>query len=210
MALRSFAPEVVADIPVFRARDLRPAGDVASWRMDSLIGFLAEISEETACGAVSFAADLIAEAQNAKEPVAWVASQESIFFPPDLAARGVDLSAVAVIRTGTAADAFTAAEWLVRSWAIGLVIVDLEANTILTDAELGRLQKLAERNGTAVLFLTRKRATAPSLGSRICLRGAVARTHGTGYSIVVTSVRDKRSNGGSRQSRQYDGPPGLR
>src|SRR5271157_2995163 len=108
MPIRALTPQFVSDIGVFRAAEMRTAPGGGSWQFDSLVGILAEISEETASGAVSFAAEIIAEAQAHNEPVAWVAGADSIFFPPDLSERGVDLSAVAVIRVGGEADTLTA------------------------------------------------------------------------------------------------------
>ncbi len=177
--------------------------------MDNLMGILAEVSEETPSGAVSFVAEIILEAQTRNEPVAWVAGTESIFFPPDLVQRGIDLSAVAVVRVSGETDSLTSAEWLVRSAAMGLVIVDLGANRSLEDASLGRLLKLAERNLCAVLFLTRKRSNEPSLSSRISLRGCIARS-GTGPFVVeIHTVKDKRSSLSALQRRQYHGPSGM-
>ena len=209
MSSSSAAPQSLADIPVFRAATLRQTGGGASWRFDSLIGILAEVSEEKPSGAVSFAADIIAEAQSQNEPVAWVSGTVSIFFPPDLRSRGVDLSAVAVIRVRGEADSLMAAEWLVRSGAMGLVIVDLEEQGNITDASLGRLLKLAERNLCAVLFLTRKRSQDVSLGSRISLRACITRTGSAPFVVDIRTTKDKRSNSGSRQSRWYHGPPGM-
>jgi hypothetical protein len=203
------APQSLADIPVFRAAALRKATGGGSWRFDNLIGILAEVSEEVASGAVSFAAGIIAEAQAQNEPVAWVAGTESVFFPPDLHSRGVDLSAVAVIRVNGETDSLIAAEWLVRSGAMGLVVVDLEVHGSLADASLGRLLKLAERNLCAVLFLTRKRAQDPSLGSRISLRGCITRSGSGPFVIDIRTTRDTRSNSSSRQSRRYHGPSGM-
>jgi hypothetical protein len=208
MAFSTAAPQL-SDIPVFRAATLRKAAGGASWRFGSLIGILAEVSEERPSGAVSFAADIIAEAQAQNEPVAWVTGTESIFFPPDLRSRGVDLSAVAVIRVSGETDSLTAAEWLVRSGAMGLVIVDLDVHGNVTDASLGRLLKLAERNLCAVLFLTRKRGQDPSLGSRISLRGCISRSGSGPFVMDIRTTKDKRFNTDSRQSRWYHGPSGM-
>lgn len=128
-------------------------------------------------------------------------------FFPDLQEREVDLSAVAVIRVGGETDSLTAAEWLVRSGAIGLVIVDCEGQWNISDGALGRIQKLAERSLCAVVFLTRKRRHDPSLGSRISVRGCVTRSGP--FDIDIHTVKDKRSNSGSRQSRHYHGPSGM-
>lgn len=210
MALSSsLAPQTLANLPVFRAATLGKAKGSGSWRFDNLIGILAELSEDKPSGALSFAAELMVEAQAQNEPIAWVAGTESIFFPPDLQERGVDLSAVAVVRVNGETDSLTAAEWLVRSGAMGLVIVDLGERGNVDDSSLGRLLKLAERDLCAVLFLTRKRSYEPSLGSRISLRGCISRSGSGPFVIDIHTVKDKRSNSGSRQSRQYHGPSGM-
>ncbi len=198
-----------ADLPVFRATHLKQAAGGGSWELENLVGILAELSEEGPCGALSFAAELIAEAQARNEPVAWVAGPSSIFYPPDLADRGIDLSAVAVIRAGAEAESLVAAEWLVRSSAFGLVIVDLEGEGSVSDAVLGRLLKLAERSLCAVVFRTRKRAAAPSLGSRISLRGCVTRSGTSPFLVDIRTVKDKRSNSSQRHSRHSHGPSGM-
>lgn len=127
MPVRALTPQLVSDLGVFHAADMKAAPGGGSWHFEGLVGILAEISEEAPAGAVSFTAEIIAEAQERNEPVAWVAAADSIFFPPDLAERGVDLSALAVVRPGTGeADTLTATEWLVRSGSIGLVIVDVD------------------------------------------------------------------------------------
>jgi len=210
MLSTSPVPRTLADLPVFKAAELKAATGSASWRFDSLVGILAEISEETPSGAVSFLAEIILEAQGRKEPVAWVAGTRSVFFPPDLSARGADLSSIAVVRAGGEADSLTAAEWLVRSEAMGLVVVDVEEPWNVSDASFGRVQKLAERSLCAVVFLTRKRPRDPSLGSRFSLRACVTRRGGAPFLVDIHTVKDKRSNSGSRQSRQYDGRPGMR
>jgi hypothetical protein len=209
MSLHPLEAGSLADIPVFRAARLKSATGGGSWRFDSLVGVLAEVSEEAPSGALSFVAEIIAEAQGQNEPVAWVAGTQSIFFPPDLVERGVDLSAVAVIRVGGEPDSLTAVEWLVRSGSIGLVVVDCEGRWNVSDGPLGRIQKLAERNLCAVVFLTRKDRTEPSLGSRISFRGCVTSSSAGPFVIDVHTVKDKRSNSSSRQSRQYHGPSGM-
>ena len=200
----------LAELPVVRAANLRPASGGGSWSLESLTGLLSELSEEVPCGAVSFAAELILQAQQSREPVAWVAAADSVFFPPDLARRGIDLGALAVIRAGGQAGSLTAAEWLVRSGAVALVIVDCSGTWSVSDSALGRIQKLAERSQCAVLFLTRKGPDAPSLGSRISVRGCVARSADASFQVIIHTARDKRAAAGSRLHRRYHAPPGLR
>jgi recombination protein RecA len=199
----------LGDIPVFRAANLKTVAGGGSWRFENLVGVLAEVSEEAPSGAVSFIVEIIAEAQRQNEPVAWVAGTDSIFFPPDFVQRGVDLSAVSVVRVGGETDSLTAAEWLVRSGAVGLVIVDSGEHWNVSDASLGRILKLAEHNQSAVVFLTRKRRHDTSLGSRISLRGCITRSGAAPFLIDIHTVKDKRSNSSSRQRRHYHGPSGM-
>ncbi len=209
MAGQALTAGTFADLPVFRGRELRPAPGASTWEFDNLVGVLSELSEETSAGAVSFAAEIIAQAQAEREPVAWVAGTDSVFYPPDLAERGVDLDAVIVIRAGAQEGTLTAAEWLVRSAAFGLVIVDAGSGWKVNDAALGRILKLAEAGLCAVVFLTRKGPEDPSLGSRISLRACVARSGSGPFHVSVRTIKDKRSNAGSRQGRLYHGPSGM-
>jgi recombination protein RecA len=206
---RSLTPQLITEIPVFRATELKTSLGGGSWRFENLVGILSEVSEETACGALSFVTEVILDAQGRKELVAWVAGESSTWYPPDLANRGVDLAAVAVIRAGGQEESLTAAEWLVRSGAWGLVIVDADGEWKVSDSSLGRIQKLAERCQCAVVFLTRKAPGVPSLGSRISLRGCVSRNGPEQFHISIMTARDKRSNSSSRQGRQYHGPTGM-
>jgi recombination protein RecA len=198
-----------AGLPVFRAANLALPASRGSWRLDSLAGILAEISEETPSGALSFVAEIIVEAQRRSQPAAWVAGRQSIFFPPDFADRGVDLSSLAVVRAGGEVESLTAAEWLISSGAMGLVIVDADGQWSVPDASLGRILKIAEKNSCAVVFLTRKRRQDPSLGSRISLRGCVSRSGDGPFHVDIQTIKDKRSNSASRQSRNYHGPSGM-
>jgi recombination protein RecA len=209
MPSRVLAPNLLADIPLIRAAQLGAAPARGTWHYQDLVGVLAEISEERAAGAVSFAVEIMGQAQAAREHAAWVAAAGSLFFPPDLAARGIDLSALTVIRAGGCPESFLAAEWLARSGAVGLVIVDLNENPVVSDSALGRIQKIAERSPAAVVFLTRKKARDPSLGSRISVRGNVSRQGTAPLAVTITTVRDKRAGAGSRLGRHYDGPPGV-
>jgi len=206
----SSALAALAEIPVIRAVDLKASSAGSSWRFESLVGILAELSEEVPCGAASFTAEIVREAQECREPVAWVASADSVFFPPDFAARGIDLGALAVIRAGGQPESLTAAEWLARSGAVGLVIVDCGGRWSVSDSALGRLQKLAERSQCAVLFLTRKPRRAPSLGSRISVRGCVSRPGPRSLQVDIHTDRDKRAAAGPGLHRRYHAPPGMR
>ena len=197
-------------LPVVRASDLRPAAVPGAWHFQSVVGILSEISEAMPSGALSVAADIIAEAQREREPVAWVAGPQSIFYPVDFLRRGIDLSAVAVIRAGGPLDALRSLEWLVRSGAVGLAVVDAQDAWRVSDSSLGRLQRLAERSHCAVLFLTRKHPRDASLGTRICRRAFVTSDPAAACLAAIHTVKDNLAHRSTRERRQYRGPAGMR
>jgi hypothetical protein len=161
-----------------------------------------ELSEAGFWGALTLTARLIAQAQERGEQTAWIAG-ESVFFPPDLAWRGIDLAALTVIRTTEAGASAQAADWLVRSGAFALVVLDGFTGN-LTDADLGRLGRLAEDAATAVIFLTKKEDDTPSMGA-LPLRVAV-RPRADGFEAVA--LKDKRGAPGRFAWRRH-GPMGL-
>ncbi|MCD6499891.1 MAG: hypothetical protein J7M25_16480 [Deltaproteobacteria bacterium] len=126
------------------------------WGLDALEGRLVEITGHTA--RLALAMSLVFEAQTHSEPVGWVTCGATSFYPPDAAAVGVDLRALAVIRAQTIPAAFRAAEILSESGGFGLVVLDLGQATFETGyrgaASLQRLQGYARRHGTAVVLLT--------------------------------------------------------
>lgn len=193
---------------VFKAGELaRPRVRANPWAFPALTGFLAELSEENPSGAVSFAAELIASAQAQGETVAWIAGRDSIFYPPDFKECGVDLDGVLVVWAQGAAKSMLAADQLLRSGAFGLLVVDLGADWRVSDAALGRLARLSELHGAAVVFLTEKLGEEQSVGSLISLRGTISRA-GT-LSIAIHTTKDKQGATGSLVTRRYD-KPGVR
>ncbi|MCI0650824.1 MAG: DNA recombination/repair protein RecA [Planctomycetes bacterium] len=77
----------------------------ARFCLAELAGRLVELAGEGASAALTLAMRLVREAQEQGEPVAWVTSDESSFYPPDAAESGVDLAALAVVRIRAAAPA---------------------------------------------------------------------------------------------------------
>src|SRR5262249_24885688 len=68
------------------------------WNLAAIAGRFIEISGSASTASLTIAFGLVREAQNQKEPVGWVTSMESFFYPPDVAQGGVDLGALVVIR----------------------------------------------------------------------------------------------------------------
>jgi hypothetical protein len=165
---------------------------------------LVEISEAGSFGALSAVVGVLRDVQVRGEAVAWMAGA-SVFFPPDLAFRGVDVQALCVVRVPGEPD-LRAADWLLRSGAFGLVVIDGFEDQG-NDAVLGRLAKLADEKQTTVVFLTRKRTTDPSLGTLVSLRlGLVPLTGGT---VELKVLKDKRAGSPVTQRMTFHGPFGL-
>jgi len=163
------------------------------------------VSESGFFGTLSVLCDLIVQVQARKEAIAWVAPGNHIFFPPDFVFRGVEIEGLSVIRVPGDKAGLKATDWLVRSGAFGLIVVDSPGP--VDDHVLGRLSRMAEEKNTAVVFLTRKQPEAPSLGTQVSLRGVVLRLESGETEWYVT--RDKRSGPPSRKRVRFHGPSGL-
>ena len=186
-----------------------------AWSRAGLSGRLCELSAapNAASAVLTAACDLILDTQHAGEPVAWITTTTHIFFPPDLAASGVDLAALILVRVRTAADAARAADRLLRSGAFGLVVLDLSGGAAEVPIPLqGRLVQLALAHDTAVLCLTEKEHDAPSIGSLVSLHGR-ARRRRLGpdrFAGELEFLKDKRHGPGWTHRAVYRGPDGLR
>jgi hypothetical protein len=186
---------------------LRPTPSRALGPLDleRLSGRLVEVSEAGCHGALSAACRVVFQVQARGEAVAWVSQVPTIFFPPDLAYRGLDVGAITVVRGLAAPGALQAGEWLVKSGAFGAVVFDWNGPS-LDEATLGRLAKLAAEHQTLVLFLTKKPDTAPSLGTQVSLRVAVDPAAG---GPTVTVAKDKQAGPPSFRQEALGGPLGL-
>lgn len=183
----------------------------ARWSLDAVAGTLVELSASGASASLTLAFALVVDAQRRGEPVAWLTTLGQGFFPPDAAEHGTDLEALAVVRLREGSRLARAAEQLARSGAFGLLLLDL-GTTQVPAAMLTRLTGLAQKHGTAIVFLTRKDADAPSLGSLISLRGEVLRKRCAEgrFQCELHVIKDKRRGPGWRHSEVFHGPAGLR
>jgi recombination protein RecA len=193
------------------------------WRLDALRGRLVELSARGAAATLTAAIELVVEAQQAAEPVAWVTLGNATFFPPDAAASGVDLAALAVVRVHDATAAARAAERLLRSGGFGLVVIDFGGGSFAQQgiempiAHQGRLVTLAQAHDAAVVCITEKPGEAPSLGSLVSLRAEAIRLHAPedkggserGYHVALRALKDKRRGPGWTRTTKLRGPPGL-
>ncbi|MEL6759883.1 MAG: recombinase A [Myxococcota bacterium] len=155
---------------------------------------------------------LVLSAQSDGEPVAWIASPQRLFFPPDLAASGVDLEALAVVRVDGANAMARAADKLLRSGAFGLVVLDLGRENTIPQALQSRLVGLTQKHESAVVMLTEKSSQHESVGSLISLRAQAKRVRlSVGrFACELDIIKDKRRGPGWTHRELHRGPMGLR
>ncbi|MCG8481254.1 MAG: DNA recombination/repair protein RecA [Spirochaetales bacterium] len=185
---------------------------LSSLRVSDLYARISEISQAHPNGGLTIAMSLVAQTIAAGNAVAWVHATDSIFYPPDVADQGIDPALIPVIRVQTSYAATKVADWLLRSDAFALIVVDLGEQTVVTDASLARLQHLVRRSGTGLVFLTIKPNNAVSLGSMVTYRGVVVSRvseDGIVHSGLAV-IKDKRRGPGARYEGTYDAPVGLR
>ena len=196
--------------------DGAPAPD--RWGLDALRGRLVELSARGAAATLTAAIELVVEAQQAAEPIAWVTLGNATFYPPDAADSGVDLAALAVVRVHGPTAAARAAERLLRSGGFGLVVIDFGGGGATVDlpvAHQGRLVTLAQAHDAAVVCITEKPGDAPSLGSLVSLRAEALRLHAPGpegahgYHVTLRALKDKRRGPGWTRTTKLRGPPGT-
>lgn len=186
----------------------------ARWGLDELTGRLTELSGQGAAASLTAAVMLVVEAQERGEPVAWLMLPAASFYPPDLAEAGVDLDALVVVRAPDAIVIARAADRLLRSGGFGLVVLDLGpagSAVELPIAVQGRLVGLAQHHDAALVVVTDKPASAPSLGSMVSLRAeAVRERHRDGYRMALRASKDKRRGPGWSETSDVHIPAGLK
>lgn len=199
---------------IHRGTDLQDClGDSNTWWCaPGLAGRMVELSGWQNSAALTLSLEMALQMQRQHDPVAWLTAQPSLFFPPDVAASGLDLSALAVIVLPSSRAVLQAAERLLRSGGFGLVIVDLGATLELTLAAQSRLASLAKKHDCVLLCLTHKTVEQPSLGSLISLRAhsSYRKSGDDCFVCELEALKDKRRAPGWKYTALYSGPEGLR
>jgi recombination protein RecA len=172
---------------------------------------MVEVSCDAAGASLTAATSLILEAQHHAEPAAWIEAGGSSFYPPDVAASGVDLNGLIVVRTDATSKAARAADHLLRSGGFGLVILDLAHDANLAMSVQSRLSGLANAHRAAVVCLTRKKSDALSIGSLVSIRGeTTAEKHDFDhFAWQIHVIKDKRRGPGWFHAGVCRGPEGL-
>jgi recombination protein RecA len=192
------------------ARRLQSVPALSHWTLAEVAGRFVEISSSRGSAALTIAFGLVMEAQERRQPVGWVTSQESYFYPPDAARCGADLEALVVVRLAERQSIPRAGEKLLRSGGFGLIVLDLGAADIPMPLQT-RLTGLAHRHHTALVCLTEKNGAAFSLGSLVSLRAHAEkkRTSGQRFACALRVLKDKRRGPTWHYEEYYYGPPGL-
>ena len=190
------------------AKDLRP--ELSRWTLTEIAGRLVEISAWKASASLTMAFGLVRQAQEHGEPVGWLTSMASCFYPPDAAQSGTDLKALVVVRIPGTQEIPRAGEKLLRSGGFGLLIFDLGTADIPMPLQT-RLTGLAHRHHTALVCLTQKQKKTFSLGSLVSLRvhAEKKRAAENRFACVVSVLKDKHRGPTWTHEELRVGPAGL-
>lgn len=180
------------------------------WNLAAIAGRFIEISASASAASLTLAFGLVGEAQKQREPVGWVTSTGSFFYPPDAAHGGVDLAALVVIRVLQAASIPVAGEKLLRSGGFGLIVLDLGTADIPMPIQ-SRLTGLAQRHHAALVCLTEKENKTFSLGSLVSLRAHAERQRNSDHRFAcrLRVLKDKRHGPTWSHEELCHGPAGL-
>jgi recombination protein RecA len=183
-----------------------------AWCRAELAGRLCELNPGPASALLTAALALVLDAQREGEPAAWITAAPDTFYPPDAAAGGIDLAALAVVRCTEPGTAGRAADLLLRSGAFGLVVLELGPGARLPIPLQGRLVQLAQKHDAAVVCLADRPPAAPSLGSLVSLRALASRRRLADgrFACVLEMIKDKRRGPGWSCEEVCRGPEGLR
>jgi len=186
-------------------------GQVPRLDHPTLTGRLTELSGVGAAAVLTLTFAVVREIQQRGEPVAWVMSGESLFYPPDLSDSGVDCEALVVVRVPDTVSIARAAEILARSGAFGLVVLDLGGQAQIPMPLQARLLHAAQRHNMVVLCVTDTPQRLPSLGSLVSLRLEATRQSLTDGQVRCEGIarKDKRYGPGWRDGAAYTPPLGL-
>ena len=200
---------------VVAARELvRLAPEIAEepWSAEALAGRFVEISGGSATAALTTVAGLLVQVQERGELAAWVGRAESIFFPPDFAASGIDLAALPVVHAENVTQMARAADTLLRSGGFALVVLDLDGRVELPMSMQTRLVGLAKQHHAALVCITRAiRQATSARGSLVSLRVETerARTAPGCFTCTLRAVKDKRRAPGWTHREMCHGPDGV-
>ncbi|HLU66016.1 MAG TPA: hypothetical protein VKZ63_07060 [Kofleriaceae bacterium] len=172
---------------------------VGSGALDALLGGgiprgqVVELSGAASSGKATLALAVCMRALERGQAAAWI-DPAGAFWPVSALEQGASLDRLLVVRVPDAGAALRAAHILLASaGAVAALVVDWPPGAAVRDRQLVALQRLAERSASALLFLTERPATAPSLGAQVALRLHLSRCGaGAGARIRIDVLRNKQ------------------
>lgn len=199
----------------FEAQEVRPRALPLSELLPK--ARLVEVSGRHACARTTTAVSCVIQAQARAELVAWVQPKDGALFPPDLDAAGVDLDSFIAIHVPRHAGPFAlvrAAEWLARSGAFGLTVIDL-SDALPPGSSVnwqGRLQGLLRQHDGRILLLTSSTYEEPSSGPLVGLRVEPQRgsLHAGRFEVHTRVLKDKVGIDAEPSLTKPIAPSGLR
>lgn len=157
-------------------------------------GQITEISGKASSGKSTLAFNACLSVLKEGRAAAWIDSGSHVWPIAALEAQ-LPLEKFLVLRVRDGKAAFRGAHLLLSSpGAVATVVVELPCNYRPADTNLIKLQRLAARSGTALIFLTEGSPTSPSIGSAVALRLGVNRRFQPftrSFSLEVKVVRHK-------------------
>jgi recombination protein RecA len=183
----------------------------SEWSLSSAAGRFTALEPvpESGMAPLSLLAGVLREAQAQQGLIAWIAGPRRLFFPPDLAASGVDLAVLPVVRVADSLQATRVAGTLLRSGSFAVLVLDVDGQAIPLALQT-RLVGLAQQHHTALITL-RQPGERPSRGSLVSLRGATLqrRIGHDCFACEFRAVKDKRRAPGWTHQELRHGPDGL-
>lgn len=149
-------------------------------------GQVVEISGAPSSGKATLAFAVCLRALEAGQAAAWI-DVGGGFCPVAAAEAGAPLDRLLVVRLAQAASALRAAHILLSSaGAVAALVIDLPPGSPSPrDRELMALQRLSERSSTALVFVTARPRTSPSIGAQVAMRLHVERVAGEGGAAAL-------------------------
>jgi len=167
---------------------------LCAWSLDALAGRFVEVGGGPTSAGLTLCARLMLDAQRGGGLVAWVGGSSAGFYPPDLAAAGVDLAALAVLRVDDGRKLWRICDTLLRSGGFALVVADVQGDIGVPFAAQTRLSGLAQHHRATLLALTRETRREGPRSSLVSLRAETEkqRTGHDCFACVARIVKDKR------------------
>lgn len=153
-------------------------------------GQVVEVSGTSSSGKATLAFGACLRALERGQAAAWIDAGGG-FWPVAAVEAGISLDRLLVVKVKGGVAALRAAHILLSSaGAVAALVVDFPPSAPVRERELVALQRLAERSSTALLFLTARPRSSPSLGAAVALRLHTERR--TGGRVRIEVLRNKQ------------------